>query len=126
MIEAFRHCRPVICVDGTLLTVKYKGQILTAIGTDGNNQIVPLAMAFVEGENYLSWLWFFRQIKIAIVKDQPNVCILHDRHAGILKAIKTLQQPGMMNQRLGRTCRAGGACAILGLIFSLSSGVSNS
>src|SRR5664279_722228 len=40
------------------------------------------------------WLWFFRQLKIAIVKDRPNVCILHDRHAGILKAIKALQQPG--------------------------------
>ena len=31
-IEAFTHCRPVICVDGTFLTGKYKGQILTAIG----------------------------------------------------------------------------------------------
>jgi hypothetical protein len=42
-IEAFRHCRPVICVDGTFLTGKYKGQILTAIGQDGQNQVVPLA-----------------------------------------------------------------------------------
>jgi len=54
MIETFRHCRPVICVDGMFLTCKYKGQILTSIGTDGNNHIVPLAMAFVEGENYPS------------------------------------------------------------------------
>lgn len=38
-IEAFRHCRPVICVDGTFLTGKYKGQILTAIGQDGENQV---------------------------------------------------------------------------------------
>ena len=50
-VQAFSHCRPVICVDGTFLTGKYKGQILTAIGQDGNNQIVPLAFAFVEGEN---------------------------------------------------------------------------
>ena len=50
-IEAFRYCRPVLCVDGTFLTGKYKGQILTAIGQDGNNQIVPLAFAFVESEN---------------------------------------------------------------------------
>lgn len=92
-IEAFRHCRPIMCVDGTFLTGKYRGQILTAIGVDGNNMIVPLAMAFVEGENYESWLWFFRQVKAAIVKDRPNVCVLHDRHAGILKAIKALQEP---------------------------------
>ena len=92
-IEAFRHCRPVICVDGTFLTGKYRGQILTAIGQDGNNMVVPLAFAFVESENIDSWTWFFRQLKIAVVKDKPNVCILHDRHAGILNAIKTLTNP---------------------------------
>jgi hypothetical protein len=92
-IEAFTHCRPVICVDGTFLTGKYRGQILTAIGQDGNNQIVPLAFAFVESENTESWTWFFRQLKIAVVKDKPNVCILHDRHAGILNAVKALTNP---------------------------------
>jgi hypothetical protein len=45
-IEAFSQCLPVLCVDGTFLTGKYRGQILTAIGVDGNNQILPLAMAF--------------------------------------------------------------------------------
>jgi hypothetical protein len=59
-IKAFRYYRPVLCVDGTFLTGKYNGQILTAIGQDGNNQIVPLAFAFVESENTESWLWFFR------------------------------------------------------------------
>ena len=54
-------------VDGTFLTGQYKGQILIAIGVDGNNQIIPLAMAFVEGENFPSWVWFFWQVKIAIV-----------------------------------------------------------
>ena len=92
-IEAFRHCPPVMFVDGTFLTGQYKGQILTAIGVDGNNQIIPLAMAFVEGENFPSWVWFFRQVKIAIVKDRPNVCVIHDRHPGILKAVKTLRNP---------------------------------
>ena len=97
-IQAFTYCRPVICVDGTFLTGKYKGQILTAIGQDGNNQIVPLAFAFVEGENTESWTWFFRQLKIAVVKDKPNVCIIHDRHAGILNAVKRLTQPGPEEQ----------------------------
>jgi hypothetical protein len=73
---------------------QYKGQILTAIQMDRNNQIAPLAFAFVESENTESWLWFFRQLKISIVKDKPNICILHDRHAGILKAIKTVKEPG--------------------------------
>ena len=94
-IESFRHCRPVLLIDGTFLTGMYKGQILTAIGVDGNQQIVPIAYAFVEGENYESWLYFLRQLKEAVVKDRPNVCILHDRHPGILKAIKALQEPGL-------------------------------
>ena len=50
-------------------------------------------MAFMEGENFSSWIWFLRQVKIAIVKDRPNVCVIHDRHAGILKAVKTLRDP---------------------------------
>ena len=91
-IESFRHCRPLLCVDGTFLTGKYKGQILTAIGVDANNQILPLAFAFVEGENRLSWLWFFRHMKYGVVGSRPNVCIIHDRHKGIRSAIKTLQQ----------------------------------
>ena len=88
----------MICVDGTFLTGKYRGQILSAIGQDGNNQIVPLALAFVESENAASWLWFFRQLKIAVVQDKPNVCILHDRHAVILSAVKTLKYPGPEEQ----------------------------
>ena len=31
-IKAFQRCRPVICIDGTFLTGRYKGTILTAIG----------------------------------------------------------------------------------------------
>ena len=57
-IESFKHCRPVLCVDGTFLTGKYKGQILTTIGVDANQQILPLAFTFVEGENKESWMWF--------------------------------------------------------------------
>ena len=97
-IQAFTHCRPVICVDGTFLTGKYKGQILTVIGQDGQNQVVPLAFAFVESENIESWTWFFRQLKIAVVQNKPNVCILHDMHAGILSAIKKLTNPGPEEQ----------------------------
>jgi hypothetical protein len=66
-IKAFSHCRPVLCVDGTFFTGKYKGHILTAIGMDSNNQIFPLAFAFLKSENTESWSWFFRHIKIAIV-----------------------------------------------------------
>ncbi|CAN6290558.1 unnamed protein product [Urochloa humidicola] len=91
-IESFKFCRPVLCVDGTFLTGKYKGQILTAIGVDANQQILPLAFAFVEGENKESWLWFLRHLKAGVVSERQNLCIIHDRHAGLISAIKSLQE----------------------------------
>jgi hypothetical protein len=36
-INAFQHCRPILCIDGTFLTGKYRLQMLTAIVVDGNN-----------------------------------------------------------------------------------------
>ena len=92
MIAAFKHCRPVLCVDGTFLTGMYKGRILTCIGVDADGKVVPLAFAFVESENVESWLWFLSLIKRAVVCDRRNVCVLHDCHKGILSAVKKLQE----------------------------------
>jgi len=86
-VQAFQHCRPILCIDGTFLTGKYKGQILTAIGIDGNNQVLPVAFAFVESENADSWFWFLERVRIAVVSARPDICLIHDRHAGILRAI---------------------------------------
>ena len=54
-VRAFMYCLPVLCIDGTFLTGKYKGTILTAIGVDCNKQVVSIAFAFVENENTESW-----------------------------------------------------------------------
>jgi hypothetical protein len=62
-IAAFRHCRPVICIDGTFLTRKYKGTILTVVAADGNNRLLPLAIAFAEEENGDNWYWFMDRLK---------------------------------------------------------------
>ncbi|XP_057756179.1 uncharacterized protein LOC130975393 [Arachis stenosperma] len=50
-IEAFRHCKPLISIDGTHLYGKYGGTLLVAIAQDGNSNILPVAFALVEGEN---------------------------------------------------------------------------
>ena len=54
-VRTFQTCVPVLCIDGTFLTGKYKGQILTAIAVDGNNQVLPVAFAFVKNENISRW-----------------------------------------------------------------------
>jgi hypothetical protein len=56
--HAFQFCRAVVLVDGTFLTGKYKGTLMMAATVDPENQIVPMAFAFTEGENNESWSWF--------------------------------------------------------------------
>ena len=52
-------CRPLIGLDGYFLKGEYGGQLLSAVGKDGNNQMFPIAYVVVESENYSSWKWFF-------------------------------------------------------------------
>ena len=91
-VRAFQYCLPMLCIDGTFLTEKYKGQILSAIGVDCNNQVVPIAFAFVENENTDSWYWFLERVKTHVVAARPNMCLISDRNSGLLAAIKILQE----------------------------------
>jgi hypothetical protein len=50
-VEAFKHCRSVISVDGTLLTGTYRSVLWIATGVDGEDRLVPLAFSLVECEN---------------------------------------------------------------------------
>jgi transposase-like protein len=54
---------------------------------DGNNQLLPLAIAFAEGENSDSWYWFWERLEKMVVGDVSNVCVIHDRNKGILHAM---------------------------------------
>lgn len=35
-LEGFKHCRPMLMLDGTFLKGKHKGILLSAVGKDGN------------------------------------------------------------------------------------------
>jgi len=74
MIQAFKHCRPLLCVDGIFLTEQYRGTLLTAIGVDGNDQVVPIAFALVESEKSESWLWFLKLLNRALVEERQCLC----------------------------------------------------
>ncbi|XP_072059984.1 uncharacterized protein [Arachis hypogaea] len=62
-IRAFRHCKPIVQVDGTHLYGKYKGCLLVAVSQDGNNNIVPIAFAIVEGETSDPWHFFLSNLR---------------------------------------------------------------
>ena len=65
---------------------------MTAIVIDCNKQIVPIGFAFVENENTESWYWFFERLKNHVVAERSNVCLISDRHAVLLAAIRQLQE----------------------------------
>ena len=56
-------CKRVIGLDGCFLKGPMKGELLSAIGRDANNQIYPIAWAVVEYENLSSWKWFLATYK---------------------------------------------------------------
>ncbi|XP_051132880.1 uncharacterized protein LOC127252646 [Andrographis paniculata] len=55
-------CWAIIGLDGCFLKGLYKGQLLTAIGKDPNENIYPMAFAFVEMEKFETWDRFLEQL----------------------------------------------------------------
>ncbi|XP_050222158.1 uncharacterized protein LOC126672252 [Mercurialis annua] len=53
-------CRRVIGLDGCFLKGNVKGEILAAVGRDGNNQMFPVAWALVDTERRETWDWFIQ------------------------------------------------------------------
>ena len=76
-------CRRVIGLDGAFLKTYLGGAILTAVGSDGNNQMFPIAWAVVQAENEVNWKWFLgilaedldlgNGVGITIISDQQKV-----------------------------------------------------
>ncbi|RVW48743.1 hypothetical protein CK203_076086 [Vitis vinifera] len=57
-VEGFKHCRPIIQIDGTFLYGKYMGKLLIATSIDGNGHVFPLAFAIVEKNHRIVGLGF--------------------------------------------------------------------
>ncbi|XP_057739684.1 uncharacterized protein LOC130956688 [Arachis stenosperma] len=83
---AFRHCKPVVQVDSTHLYGKYKGALLVAVSQDGNNNIVPIAFALVEGETSDAWFFFLRHLRTHVVT-KDGVGLISDRHESIRSTV---------------------------------------
>jgi transposase-like protein len=84
--HAFQFCRPVVLIDGTFLMRKYRGTLMMAAAVDPEDQIVPMAFALAEGENNSSWSWFMRLLRTQVLGASRTICLILDRHAGILHA----------------------------------------
>jgi len=82
-------CRRMIGLDGCFLKGPMKGELLSAIGRDANNQIYPIAWAVVEYENVNSWKWFLGHLQkdLKIPHGAEGWVFLTDKQKGLLKAI---------------------------------------
>jgi len=66
-----------------------KGELLSAIGRDANNQIYPIAWAVVEYENLSSWKWFLGHVQkdLNVPYGAGGWVFITDKQKGLLKAI---------------------------------------
>lgn len=76
-------CRKVIGLDGAFLKTYLGGILLSAVGTNGNNQMYPIAWIVVDSENEVCWSWFIKilvedlnlgeGVGITVISDQQKV-----------------------------------------------------
>ncbi|XP_027356955.1 uncharacterized protein LOC113866274 [Abrus precatorius] len=86
-IRAFRHCKPLVQIDGTHLYEKYKGTLLVVVAQDSNQNILPIGFAIIEGETADGWHFFLENLRKHVVT-QDSVGIIFDRHESINAAIR--------------------------------------
>ena len=88
-VEAFKFCRPVLCIDGTFCYGKYKHTLLVAVSVDGNKQVVPIVFYSTPKETAEAWSFFLRCIKHHVIghEREETICVISDMGAGITYAI---------------------------------------
>ncbi|KAK1415281.1 hypothetical protein QVD17_31059 [Tagetes erecta] len=88
--KGFKDCgRDLLGLDGCFLKGQFPGQILTAVGVDPNNGILPLAYAIVEAETLDSWKWFLSCLGDDLdLYSNSNFTFISDRQKGIIPALK--------------------------------------
>ncbi|KAL0295553.1 UNVERIFIED_CONTAM: hypothetical protein Sangu_3195400, partial [Sesamum angustifolium] len=84
-------CRPIIGLDGCFLKTCYGGQLLVAVGRDGNDNMFPIAMAVVQVENRENWTWFLGELLDDIGGLGTSMwSFISDRQKGLIEALKDL------------------------------------
>ncbi|XP_010445859.1 PREDICTED: uncharacterized protein LOC104728599 [Camelina sativa] len=110
-VEGFKAMRQVIIVDGTHLKTAQGGVLIVATAQDPNHHHYPIAFGVVDGENYLSWSWFFNKLK-SRVPDAPELVFVSDRNQSLIKSVAevySLSQHGYCIYHLAQNVKA--ACS---------------
>ncbi|OMO85410.1 Transposase, MuDR, plant [Corchorus capsularis] len=84
-------CRQFLGLDGCWLKSLTKGELLVAVGRDGNNQMFPIAWALVEVESTDSWKWFLDKLMIDIdFREGYGWVLMTDQMKGLDTAIESM------------------------------------
>ncbi|XP_026416479.1 uncharacterized protein LOC113311905 [Papaver somniferum] len=83
--HSYRYLRPMIYLDATFPTGRYRGTLMAATCINGNNEFYPFAFAIVSSENKDNWFWFLENLQ-KLVDGRPIV-FLSDRGEGLLQGI---------------------------------------
>ncbi|XP_074358120.1 uncharacterized protein LOC141697578 [Apium graveolens] len=77
MMDGWQHARPVISIDGTFLKGRYRGKLLIVMGVDSNNHPFPLCYGL--------------RLRRHVCRQWTGVCIISDRAASIISALRDPQ-----------------------------------
>ncbi|GJV26022.1 hypothetical protein Tco_1378717 [Tanacetum coccineum] len=81
-------CRRVIELDGCFLKHTCRGELLTAIRRDANNQMYPIAWVVVKVENFENWSWFISLLAEDLELGHGiGITVLLDSHKGLLDPV---------------------------------------
>ncbi|XP_026384516.1 uncharacterized protein LOC113280084 [Papaver somniferum] len=85
-ISGFEYCRPVLFLDATFLTGKFRGCHMAATGKDANNGILTLAYGIVSAETVENCHWFLKKLESIL---GPRVLtFISDHHEGLIQGIR--------------------------------------
>ncbi|GJW93702.1 splicing factor [Tanacetum coccineum] len=78
-------CRRVIGLDGCFLKHTCRGELLTAIRRNANNQMYLIAWAVVKIENNENWYWFLSLLQEDLeLVHGTGITVISDSHKGLL------------------------------------------
>ncbi|KAL6518686.1 hypothetical protein OROHE_017736 [Orobanche hederae] len=84
-LDGFKNCRPMLFIDGTFMIGRAKGTLLGATAKDGDNGLLPVAIAIASAENTSNWVWFLEKL-CDFVHHEKEICYLSDRNTGLMSA----------------------------------------
>ncbi|CAN7131937.1 unnamed protein product [Brassica rapa subsp. narinosa] len=79
-------CRPLLFLDAIPFKSRYHEILLTASALDGDDGVLPVALALVDVETDETWRWFLEQVKVAVPSLRP-LTFVSDREKGLVSSV---------------------------------------